>query len=471
MKQLFYIFFIITFSFLFISCEKPDDKAPTVTILTLQENDVVSGIVIISCDATDNDAVEKVELWIQGDYSGISDYSEPYELIWDTSEYNNGTYNIFVRSYDVNDNYSDSETISVIINNIMFSKVYEFGSKSNGRSVCQTNDDGYIITGVTNGTAFLLNTDSQGNEIWRNTYGISINDDYGGWEVQKTSDGGYVLIGTTWDNDGNSIFIVKTNSYGNESWNKLIKKLDSSNGRSIKQTNDGGYILTGYSRYSTNDKTTLIKLNSNGNEVWYKVYTFGIRGYCVQITDDGGFIVSGAGYCIMKTDNMGNRQWQNSCGGGINSGYQIQKCINGGYISIGTSYTNNTYSDFNILKIDSDGNKEWDRSFNESGNSSDFGYAIKQTNDGGYILCGTTSKFGDNDKDIWIVKVDASGFKQWDRIFGKYEADESTDIIQTADGGYLFTGYTQSFGTNNRNIWIIKTNANGYTESHSDWTK
>ncbi len=467
MKQLISIFTLIILPILFLSCEKPDEEAPTITILTLQENDVVSGIVTISCNATDNEAVEKVELWINEEYSGISDNTEPYQLVWDTSEYSDGMYNIFVRSYDVNGNYADSETISVIINNILFSKLIEYGSSSNGRSVIQTNDGDYVITGFANEKSFLLKIDELGNEIWKYTYGMTGNSGTGGYEVQQTSDGGYVVIG---DSDG-SIYVVKTNMNGIEEWSKLIKKRDSSNGRSIKQTNDGGYILTGYSRYLTDRNIILIKLDSNGNEIWDKDFSYGSRGYCVQITNDVGFIISGAGSCVIKTDNMGNRQWQNIYGGGINSGYQIQKCFDGGYIIIGTSYTNNTYSDFSILKIDSDGNNEGEISYNESGNSSDFGYAIKQTNDGGYILCGTTSKFGDNDSDVWIIKIDATGAKEWDRIFGKYEADESTDIIQTADGGYLFTGYTQSFGTNNRNIWIVKTNANGYTESHSDWTK
>lgn len=459
MKNILLIITIFILSILFISCEKPDEEAPTVTILTLQENDVLSGIVIISCDATDNEAVEKVELWIQENYSGISDYSEPYELIWDTSEYNNGTYNIFVRSYDVNGNYSDSDTISVTINNIIFSKLFGEGK---GRALIQTNDGSYIITGLSDNKVLLLKITADGNEIWRNTYNTGE-----GYEVQQTDDGGYIIIG----HNSVEIIVIKTNINGTEEWSKLIKILNYSNGRSIKQTSDGGYILTGYSRYRTDEQTTLIKLDSNGNKIWDKVYTFGIRGYCVQITNDGGFIISGAGYSIMKTDNMGNRQWQNNYGGTINSGYQIQKCFDGGYIIIGTSYTNNTYSDFSILKIDSDGNNEGERSFNESGNSSDFGYAIKQTNDGGYILCGTTSKFGDNDKDIWIIKVSASGTKEWDRIFGKYEADGSTDIIQTADGGYLVIGYTLSFGVSTRNIWIIKTNSSGYTDSHSDWIK
>lgn len=117
MKQLFLIFTIIVLPILFISCEKPDEEAPTVTILTLQENDVVYEIVIISCIATDNEAVEKVELWLDGEYSGISDNTEPYKLEWNTTEYENRTYVVTVRVYDVNGNKSDSDPINIRVDN------------------------------------------------------------------------------------------------------------------------------------------------------------------------------------------------------------------------------------------------------------------------------------------------------------------------------------------------------------------
>ena len=73
MVRLLFLFTFIALPFLFLTCEKPDEEAPTVTILTLQENDIVYEIVTISCVATDNEAVEKVELWLDGEYSGISD--------------------------------------------------------------------------------------------------------------------------------------------------------------------------------------------------------------------------------------------------------------------------------------------------------------------------------------------------------------------------------------------------------------
>ena len=94
-----------------------DNEAPVVTILTLKENDSVFEILTISVIATDNDAVEKVELWLDGKYSGTSDNSEPYKLEWNTTEYENKTFAITVRVYDVNGNKSDSDPINIRVNN------------------------------------------------------------------------------------------------------------------------------------------------------------------------------------------------------------------------------------------------------------------------------------------------------------------------------------------------------------------
>ena len=94
-----------------------DNEAPVVSILTPQNNDVVSEIVTISCVATDNEAVEKVELWLDGENPGISYDSEPYKLEWNTTEYANRTYVLTVRAYDVNGNKSESSPINVILKN------------------------------------------------------------------------------------------------------------------------------------------------------------------------------------------------------------------------------------------------------------------------------------------------------------------------------------------------------------------
>lgn len=180
MKQLLFIFTILFLLILFTSCEKPDEEAPTVTILTLQENDVVYEIVTISCIATDNEAVEKVELWLDGEYSGISDKTEPYKLEWNTTVYENRTYIVTVRVHDINGNKADSDPITIIVDN----------SLALPQSVS-------IISIVYANGSFTI------------TWNESTDDDFGSYELEKSVEstmGDYAVIYTT-DEVANTTFV------------------------------------------------------------------------------------------------------------------------------------------------------------------------------------------------------------------------------------------------------------------------
>jgi len=108
------LLFVLCF---FYACEKLDGEPPIVAILNLEENQTVYDIVTISIDASDNNAVEKVELWLDGEYSGISDTEDPFELEWNTISYENKTYSLFVRAHDVNSNSSETTPINIKVDN------------------------------------------------------------------------------------------------------------------------------------------------------------------------------------------------------------------------------------------------------------------------------------------------------------------------------------------------------------------
>ena len=112
------LFVIAQLIILFVlSCEdkKKDTTPPTITITFPQNNETVSGQFTITCMATDNEGVAKVELWVDGDTTGVEDHSEPYSLLWNTETYEGGPHNIIVRAYDTNDNKADSEPVVLIV--------------------------------------------------------------------------------------------------------------------------------------------------------------------------------------------------------------------------------------------------------------------------------------------------------------------------------------------------------------------
>ncbi len=216
--------------------------------------------------------------------------------------------------------------------------------------------------------------------------------------------------------------------------------------------------------------TNLSLADGNGVAEWNRTFGGGNydRGYSVQHTSDGGHIIVGeinsygAGnhdVWLIKTDDEGNKLWDETFGGSVwDSGRSVQQTSDGGYIIAGTTYSYGAgNSDVWLIKTDDDGNKLWDETF--GGSQSDGGRSVQQTLDGGYIIVGYTMSYGAGNHDVWLIKTDDEGNKQWDETFGGSSYDEGRSVQPTSDGGYIIVGYTGSYGTGNHDVWLIKVGA------------
>ena len=354
------------------------------------------------------------------------------------------------------------------------------------------------------------NSIAQAPEIqWQKSLGGT--DDEEATCIQQTSDGGYIIAGYSASNNGDvtlnhnfsdDFWIVKLSSIGVIEWQKSLGGSNPEFATSIEQTTDGGYIVAGYSYSNDGDVTGhhgttsyadywIVKLTSAGTITWQK--SLGgdewDKASSIQQTSDGGYIVAGdsfstngnvtgnhglTDYWIVKLTSTGTIVWQKSFGG-LYGEYarSIQQTADGGYIVSGSGDSldgdvigNHGLSDYWIVKISSTGLLEWQKSL--GGSKYDICYSIQQTNDGGYIVAGdSASTNGDvtgnnGNNDYWIVKLTSTGSIAWQKSLGGSSYDLGRSIKQTTDGGYIVAGYSYSNDgdvTGNHGLidyWIVK---------------
>ena len=387
---------------------------------------------------------------------------------------------------------------------------YPLGATSGSK----TSDGGYIITGTSSSSAngnvtgtshgasdyWVIKLDASGNIQWQRLYG-GTDHDYA-VSIMQTADGGYIIGGTsdssasgdvTGINHGSSDYwVVKLNSTGTIQWQKLYGGNNAEMFYSIQQTADGGYILVGWTLFSSsgdvkgtdygNNDYWVVKLNSAGTIQWQKRYGGNSNDYgtCIKQTKDGGYLVAGysnssasgnvtgtshgsADYWILKLDASGNIEWQKLYGGsGNDMANSIELTTDGGYIIAGYSdssasgnVTGTSHGDYDywIIKLDTSGNIQWQKLYGGSGTESiDKPYSILQTSDGGYILggkskssaSGDVTETGHGDNDVWILKLDALGNIQWQKLYGGTGSDSMGTIMQNTDGSYTVAASSTS---------------------------
>jgi uncharacterized delta-60 repeat protein len=364
-------------------------------------------------------------------------------------------------------------TVGAAEGDVEWEKTFGGGDFDFGYSVQQTTDGGYIVGGYTDyGSGdkyfYLVKTNSGGDLMWQKTFGGSSAD--GGYSVQQTLDGGYIIAGYTYYSDSYyDVYLIKTNSDGDPIWQKiLVRQHYYDTAHSVQQTSDGGYVITGHTASYAGGYADvyLIKTNSDGDLMWEK--TFGgsneDRGYSVQQTSDGGYIIAGytnsygAGgrnVYFIKTNSDGDLMWEKTFGGsGFNQGNSVQQTSDGGYIIAGNRDLNGSGDyDVYLVKTNSDGDLQWEKTF--GGSDYDCGNSVQQTSDSGYIIAGYTNVFGSGYDDVYLVKTNSDGDLMWEKTFGGSSADGGYSVQQTLDGGYIIAGYTWS-NDSYYDVYLIK---------------
>ncbi len=345
-----------------------------------------------------------------------------------------------------------------------------------GRSVEQTTDGGYIVTGYTSSFGaggddiYLLRMDANGDTLWTRTYGDT-QDDYG-WTARKTTDNGYIVMGYVWSfgAGGSDIYLIKTDANGDTLWTRTYGGPGDDNCHSVQQTTDGGYIIAGttWSFGAGGSDVYLIKTDANGDTLWTGTYGGSANdyGHSVYQTANGCYIISGATWSfgaggsdvyLLKTDANGDTLWTETYGGtGDEFSCLVQQTADNGYIITGATWSFGAGGcDVYLLKTDANGDTLWTRTY--GGMNDDYGWSLQQTIDNSYIIAGETWSFGVGECDVYLLKINANGDTLWTRTYGGTDADRGWSVQQTMDNGYIIVGETWSFDIGAGDVWLIKT--------------
>jgi hypothetical protein len=211
-------------------------------------------------------------------------------------------------------------------------------------------------------------------------------------------------------------------------WTKTYGGTGFDYGRSVQQTTDDGYIIAG------------------------RTNSFGAGGYDVY---------------LIKTDSNGDTLWTKTYGGtGDDYGESMQQTTDNGYIVGGYTHSFGAgNADIYLIKTDSNGDTLWTKTYGGTGD--DCGHSVQQAADSGYIISGYTESFGAGGDDVWLLKTDVNGDTLWTKTYGGGGNDKGKSVQQTTDSGYIISGYTESFGADSFDVWLLKTDVNGDTL----WTK
>jgi len=361
---------------------------------------------------------------------------------------------------------------------MQWNRTYGGSAHDGARSVIQTADGGfalavyteYIVQGFYTGTdTWLVKTDLSGEPQWNRTYGGADKT----LAVIQTVDGGFALAGYTesYEVGFKDVLLVKTDAYGMIQWNRTFGSPTDDWAEAIIQTTDGGFALIGITiSYRAVLDAWLVKTDTDGYSQW--ILTYGSPAYdwaeAIIQTVDGGFVFAGysesdeAGYYkntdawLVKTDLRGVPQWNRTYGGsGNDEVFAVIQTTDGGFALVGSTSSYGAGSDdFWLVKTDPRGIMQWNRTY--GGTTRDGARSVIQTADGGFALAGYTESYEDGFKDVWLVKTDANGMIQWNCTCGGPADDWASTVIQTADGGFVLAGHTSSYGAGYSDAWLVK---------------
>jgi len=463
----------------------PKNEAPSVPSITGPSSGVVGVAVTfkaVSADP-DGDSVAFQFDWGDGTALAWTDYIANDDTLTTTHTFTDtGTVSIKAKARDKGGKETEWTTRDVLVVDV-WSRTFGGVNRDYGTSVLQTSDGGFAVAGITHSygagidDAWLVRTDAMGNKLWDRTYGGASRDN--ALSVGRTTDGGFILTGSTSSYGAGEydVWLIRTDATGTRIWDKTLGGSEWDDGCSVVQASDGGFVVVGSTQsFGAGDwDAWLIRTDATGTRIWDRTLGGSEEDYGQSVvqTSDGGFLVAGStrsrgaggeDVWLIRYDAAGGLLWERTFGGANNDDAQtVARTSDGGFVVTGGTSSNGAGGDdVWLIRTDSAGNRMWDVTFGGAG--LDHGSWVEQTNDGGFIVTGSTASYGAGGEDVWLIRTDAAGNRLWDKTFGGTGDDAGSGVAQTEDGGFIVAGRTSSYGAGDADLWLIRTDNQGNTK-------
>lgn len=379
--------------------------------------------------------------------------------------------------------YVDEKSLDKIVTRPNFKKTFEknYGGRYDdvGNTILALKD-GFLMAGYTESfgkggkDVYLMKVDRFGNKLWSSVYGGPRTDVANAIVSVR---GGFMIAGTTssFGNRAQSVYLAKINNDGKLTWQNgyYSDEDDYYTGNDLVKISDDNVMVAG-----SEDHVSFFnsEIDLYINAVYADGKRNGIKRYGGEDMDKANSVISVKdGYIfagvtdtwghgskdayVVKIDKQGKQVWHNAFGFKKDEvANQIIATKDGGYVIVGTTQSDiYNLKDVYVVKMDKAGTKEWQGHYGSQANEEGFG--VVETSDG-YVITGYTEDSRNYDSNVYLLKLDKSGSVYWSKKYGGDKDDEGRAIVKVKDG-FVVTGYTTSDETSSKDLYILKVDKNG----------